>query len=402
MRVINTRSLILAGILSAVAMVGCSKNIKPEVKKPVRLIEIDNPMAALNPIFHMNLSSSGRFGRQDRLHKKDIPALQVAFDDTYLFGATPSGAVEAFEMGHRIWSINVGEPIVSGVAYDQSSHLVLVGTRSGRIVALDGQTGAARWEYNIGSSVRASALIAGNRAILSANDGIIHGLNLQNGTSIWQFGTQSPNISVRGAAKPLRLDGNTVLFGTADGRIHAVSIDQGKPLWTRRVGVAIGGSSVGRMSDVDGTPLVVDNHLYVTSFSGNLTGFDMSTGRTLFSVKGLVTTHALAHQHGVLIGVDADGMIHGFDRQNGTRLWENNALLHRKPTEPVVIGNYIAIGDLEGVVHLFTKEGNLVGRATLKGKNPIVSLTTYGNRLAAQTASGDIAVWELSSFASIF
>lgn len=390
-----TKKLLLVGLVSVFMMAGCGKSTKSESTKPVKLIAIDNPMAMLAPVFATELPTASKFSRQDSLHKKDTPALQVAIDDTHLIGASTSGAVVAFEMGNRTWSVNVGEPIVSGVAYDKASQLAIVGTRSGRVVALDSETGSVRWTQSLGASVLTPALIAGNRVLLSANDGIVYGLNLQNGTPIWQFSTQNPNVSVRGTAKPLRLDGNTALFGTADGRIHAIAIDQGKPLWTRRVGVAIGGNDVGRMSDVDGAPLVVGNRLYVTSFSGNFVGFDMSTGRQLFALRDFVSTHTLAHQNGVLIGVDSKGMLYGFDSQTGARLWENNALKYRKPTSPVAVGDFVAVGDLEGVVHLFNKEGNLVGRTAIKGKNPIISLVAYGKRLSAQTTKGEVAVWQM-------
>lgn len=390
----TTKKLFFTSLVCALALAGCSKAVKPESKKPVALVAIDQQQAKLTPVFVTNLPSSRKFSRQDKLHKKDIPALEVASDDSHLFAAATSGAVEGFEFGKKLWSVNVGEPITSGVAYDRFAQVVLVGTRLGRIVALDAQTGSVRWEQKLGATSIAPALIAGNRVLISANDGVIYGLNLQNGTQIWQFNTQNPAISVRGIAKPLRLDGSTALFGTADGRIHALEIDQGKPLWTRRIGVAIGGSDVGRMSDVDGTPLVVGNYLYVTSFSGNFMGFDMSTGRTLFTIRDFASTHAVAYQNGILAGVDTTGMVHGFNRMGG-RVWQNNALKHRKPTAPVVFGNFFAVGDLEGFVHLFDKEGNLVARTAIKGKNPIISLAVQNGRLIAQTSTGDIVAWEL-------
>lgn len=193
----------------------------------------------------------------------------------------------------------------------------------------------------------------------------------------------------------MRLDGNSALFATADGRIHAVASDSGTPLWTRRVGVAVGGSDVGRMSDIDGTPLVVGNQLYVTSYSGNFAGFDMSTGRTLFTVRDFPTSRAVAHLNGVLVGADTGGIVQGFNAQTGERLWRNNALTHRKPSNPVAIGNFVAVGDYEGVVHLFNATGDLVGRAQSRDKGQITSLQAIGNRLYAQTATGQAMVWQV-------
>lgn len=386
--------LVAVGVAASLAVVGCTRGIEPPSRKPVALVPLAQSQASLQPIFSTQAISGGRFGRSSR-SSDEMLDLQMGVAEDTIIVASSAGVVQAFASGQPAWRVSLDEPIVSGVAFDASSQTALVGTRSGQIVALDGETGAIRWRQTLGASVLTPALIAGNRVLLSANNGILYGLNLQSGAIIWQFSTQKPNISVRGAAKPLRLDANTALFGTADGRIHAVSGDSGRPLWTRRVGVAVGGSDVGRMSDVDGTPLVVGNHLYVTSYSGNLVGFDMATGQVLFAVRDFSSIHPVAHQNGQLVGADSDGMIYGFDATTGERLWQNNALKFRKPSAPVQIGNYVAFGDYEGVVHLFNQAGDIVARTQLAGKGQIVSLQASQNRLYAQSADGQATVWQV-------
>src|SRR5699024_8927980 len=120
----------------------------------------------------------------------------------------------------------------------------------------DTNNGQVKWENKVSGTVLAPALIHNNRVILSANDGIMHGLSLQSGQSIWQFATQTPSISVRGSAKPTLLDNQTALMGGADGRLHAVEIESGIPKWNRRVGIPSGASEIQRMTDIDGTPTV--------------------------------------------------------------------------------------------------------------------------------------------------
>lgn len=374
------------------ALWGCSSSIKPPPKTPVPLVAIDDVQVVLNPIFATKLSVSG-LGQSRALHAKDTPALQVAADEKQYIVANALGKVEAYDAGQTLWSVNLGEPIVSGVSYDKAGQIVLVGTRLGNMIALDSQTGSIRWKQSLESTSLAPALVAGNRVLISANNGIIYGLNLQNGTIIWRFNTQNPMMSVRGTATPLRLDGATALFGTADGRIHALSIDQGRPLWTRRIGVGLGGASLS-LTDVDGTPLVVDNQLYATSVSGHFMGFDMTTGRTLFTVRDFATIHPVVYQQGILMGVSTDGIVYGFNTQTGEKLWQNNALQYRKPTAPVVFGRFVAIGDFEGVIHLFSKEGDVVGRTAIAGKNRIVSLDVQNEKLIAQTHKGDVVAWQ--------
>ncbi len=388
----HTRLLVVAMAVASLSLAGCGKTTKSESKKPAKLVQVESVQAQFSPIFSVELPSAGKLKHRG-VAKKDILRLQVAGDNQFLLAASSSGIVSAYQAGQLAWSADVGEAIVSGVAYDASGQVVVVGTRSGKIIALDSQTGEQRWTQNLGATSLAPALIAGNRVLVSANNGVIYGLNLRTGANVWQFTTQLPNVSVRGMAKPLRLDGSTAVFGTSNGRIHALSIDKGQPLWTRRVGVAIGGSDVGRMSDVDGTPLAVGSYLYVTSFSGNLSGFDMSTGQTMFTVRDFPSVHSVAYQNQTLIGVDIDGVVRGFDALTGGTVWTSDALKYRKLSNPVSVGNYVAIGDYEGVVHLFDSAGAIVGRTKTKGR--VVSLQAQGNELYAQTQEGQVVVWQV-------
>ena len=110
---------------------------------------------------------------------------------------------------------------------------------------------------------------------------------------IWQFGTQNPSLSVRGSATPILLDTKTAIIPTADGRIHALNIDNGSPLWSRRVSMSVGASEIDRLSDIDATPVFVDNMLYVTTYSGQLVAFDMSS-RQLAFVKEIASLKSVA------------------------------------------------------------------------------------------------------------
>ena len=393
----NTTKFAFTVSMLGMLTTGCDHLRKVDtVNKPAALIAVENPVSVLEPIFEAHVdkkSGSSWFGKRGTLSRADVLDLQIAHEDNLVIAASRAGTVTAFVDGSVAWSVMLDEPITSGVAYHHDSRTAVVSTRSGQVVALDADSGAKRWQVGLNATVLTPAIIHTNRILLSANDGVLYGLNLQNGNKVWQFSTQNPAVSVRGAAKPLLLDGKTALFGTADGRIHALNAETGTPLWTRRVGVAIGGSDAKRMSDVDGTPLVVGNRLYVTSVSGSFAGFDMSTGQTMFVNRDFASVHPVAAFGDILVGVDNKGIIYGFNPITGEKLWLNNALTHRKPSNPVVIGEYVAVADYEGVVHLLNLQGNLVGRTNLKNKSRIASLQVQGNRLYAQSVDGQLAIW---------
>ncbi len=377
--------------LSAVALVGCGKGIKAESKKPAKLIKISTPVAVLSPVFSASLDQGRSMMKGSRASKKDVVDLQVAQTGEGLIAASRGGIVSLLNGKQTVWSVDLKEAITSGVASNQSGSVAILGTRSGKVVAINAQTGAIVWEKALPTSSPTPALVTNNRVLLSGNNGTLYGLDLQTGTAMWQFSTQNVDVSVRGAAKPLYLDEQTALFGTADGRIHAINPVSGTPLWTRRVGMATGGSAVERMSDVDGTPLVVGQHLYVTSFSGQLAAFDMSTGRPMF-VGEIPSTKSPTILGETLVVTGVNGDVKAFNRLTGETLWLNENLKHRKLTNPVNVGNYVAVGDYDGVIHLFDVDGNIVSRAETKGQ--LTSLQVNGNRLYAQSASGVVSVWQ--------
>ena len=387
-KTIKTTAMHVAVIaVMATAVVGCNRGIKPVVNDPVKLVQIAQPISVLQPVFSTDVGSK-------KASSKDPLDLQVGYANSQIVTASRGGDLIGFDnAGQRLWSVNVGDQITGGVALDALSQTAIVSTRGGQVMAFDSATGAKRWQTQLSGSVLTPALISSNRVVLSANDGFLHGLSLQNGQSVWQFATQVPAISVRGSAAPTLLDAKTALLATADGRLHAVTIDNGLPQWSRRVGVGAGSSEVERMSDVDGMPIVDKNQLFAISYSGQLLGIDLASRQVLF-VNELASLKSLAVNNQQVIATSLDGKVVAYNRSNGEVLWESEELAYRHLTNPVMIGNYIAVGDFDGVVHLFDPaSGKIVSRVQTKGA--LSSLQVQGSRLLTQSTSGQVAIWQL-------
>lgn len=370
------------------AVIGCNRGIKPVVNDPVKLVQIAEPIRVLQPVFSTDVGNKNA-------SKKDPLDLQVGYANGQIVTASRGGELTGFNStGERIWSVQAGDQITGGVALDALSQTAIVSTRNGQIMAFDSTTGAKRWQQQLSGTVLTSALITNNRVILSANDGFLHGLSLQTGQPVWQFATQVPAISVRGNAAPTLLDSKTALLATADGRLHAVTTENGLPQWSRRVGVGTGSSEVERMSDVDGTPIVDKNQLFAVSYSGQLLGIDLASRQVMF-VKDLASLNALAVNNQQVIATSLDGKVVAYDRNTGEMLWESDELAYRHLTNPAMIGNYIAVGDLDGIVHLFDPaSGKIVSRVETKGA--LRSLQVEGSRLMTQSTSGQVAIWQLA------
>lgn len=386
-----SKGILYTGILLAImSLPACSlfsKAPKPKTYEPTKLTKIQNPVQVLTPIAQINL-------RPKDMKKVLVSDLQPAIDQDRVFAVSASGQVIAYDLTAQrpLWQTPIQEIITGGVAYDPASRTLIVSTRTGKVLALNSDNGQIRWQQTLSGTVLTPALIQKNRVLLSANDGILHGLSLQTGKAIWQFSTQVPNISIRGIARPTLLDQDTALFATADGRIHAITVDAGLPKWSRQIGIATGTTEIEKMRDVDGSPLVDNNTLFAISYSGQLISVDLATRQVNF-VQKAASLKSLTVLNQQVIATTLDGKVVAFDKQSGDPLWQNSDLLYRNLTNPVAVGRYIAVGDFEGKVHLIDPlSSQIVSRVSSQGA--LSQLIVSGNRLTTQSHNGQVSVWQ--------
>lgn len=135
---------------------------------------------------------------------------------------TKSNALDG-KTGAKKWEFETGESefgIVSSPAIG-SDGTVHVGSGDGRLYALDGITGAKKWAFKSGDPVISSPAIGKDGTVFLGSGGhLIHALNGKTGEQIWIFLTggavsTSPAIGANG----------TVYFGSWDQKVYAVKTD---------------------------------------------------------------------------------------------------------------------------------------------------------------------------------
>ena len=91
-------------------------------------------------------------------------------------------------------------------------------------------------------------------------------------------------------------------------------------------------------------------------------------------------------------GLRIDGEVVAFDRFTGDQLWKNDDLKYRGLTNPVTIGQHIAVGDKQGVIHVLNASGQIISRVSTKGE--LTSLSVVNNRLYAQSTDGIVSIYQ--------
>ena len=94
---------------------------------------------------------------------------------------------------------------------------------------------------------------------------------------------------------------------------------------------------------------------------------------------------------------DADSEVWALDRRSGGSLWKQDALRRRALTGPVVIGDYVGVGDFEGYLHLLSRlDGSIAGRVRVDSDGIAAApVAVFGERLLVLGAGGTLALYQL-------
>ncbi len=171
-------------------------------------------------------------------------------------------------------------------------------------------------------------------------------------------------MSLRGASAPVLAD-DKAIAGYANGKLVALSIIDGKLMWERSVAVPRGRTELDRLVDIDSDPVVMNNTVYVVAYHGRLVALSLDDGTILWA-------HDMSSRSGLDVAVgdavyvsDDEGNVWALQDGSGDSLWRQTRLLRRKLTAPVVVGDDVIVGDLEGYVHWISRQD---GRFTARVK----------------------------------
>lgn len=222
-------------------------------------------------------------------------------------------------------------------------------------------------DAGIGSLI-AAPVIAGGKIYTISGAAEVRALSAKNGETLWQ--KMIPDVRddhAEMAGSGLAYDGGQLYATTSAGHVIALDASNGKILWTRNLGVP-----------VRAAPLVVKEHLYVTTTSNTLYEINTADGTLGWNHAGIQEATSFL---GMAPPVDAgeviivpysSGEIFGLRAFNGRMVWEEN-LASAKRT-----GTLPAMADIQG------------------------HLVRDGDRLYAASHSGRLVALDIRSGARIF
>lgn len=322
-----------------------------EVNPPTPLVTIDTEVE-LRREWSVNIGNG-----QGENYTEITPAI----NNGVIYAASENGSVVAIDIasGNTVWRSRLDSAITGGVG--ASNGLVMVATEEAEVVALDQDNGEVKWSHAVSSEVLSAPQTNGDVVVAQTVDDKLVALNAGDGEQRWIYETTQPALTLRGSSKPV-ITSDSVIAGFSNGTLVAVSADAGVYRWEERVAVPEGEYDIDRVIDVDGDLLVDGGRILAASYQGNLMAFEITSGRVVWRLEAS-SYHGMAQGFGNIYYCDDKSQVNAIKDNSEEVVWENSDLINREITAPTSIGNYVAVADFEGYVHLLSQiDGRIVGR----------------------------------------
>lgn len=311
----------------------------------------------------------------------------------HLFAVDTDGRVVAIQAdnGETAWKTRLDSQVSAGPAVDDN--VVVVATHGARLFGINANNGKQLWQINLPNQVIAVPLVDNDRVFVKTIDGKLLALNAANGKTLWMYDHGAPLMAVHGNSAPVMSD-NRLIVGFADGKLAALDSNNGRLIWESVAAMPGGMSDVERITDIDATPLVVGNTLYVTTYQGKLLAINAHNGNLIWSTDAAVDRDVAANQNHLFI-TDLSSHVFSFDRFDGKKGWEQSQLEGRHLTAPVLMGQWLIVGDEEGYLHwLSQRDGSLLARVRADKSGISVKPLVMGNRLYVLTNKGKLYLFQ--------
>ena len=366
------RSLLTPLVLcTALLVAACAGG--PEKPKPAEL----GPNAAL---INVRLAWSAKAGQVN------FP-LDVKVTGNTVTLASSDGTVASVDAttGQDLWRGQVGSPIEAGAGSD--GRIAAVVTLGNDLVVLE--RGREIWREPLGALAYTAPLVAGARVFVAKADRSVVAFDGQSGRKLWSYARPGEQLLALGQAGALLAVGDTLVVGVS-GRLVGLNPQNGSVRWEAAIANPRGTNDVERLVDIVGRVSREAGVVCARAFQSAVGCVDAARGAVLWS-KPAVGAQGVHGDGESVFGTESDGKVIAWRRADGERVWVSERLKNRGLSAPLALGQSVAVGDAQGMLHFLSKQdGTLLARVATDGSAIVAAPVLAGNTLVVVTRNGGV------------
>ena len=324
---------------------------------------------------------------QESVGKGDGFVFYPAVVGNSVYAASRKGEIVRIDEGRVVWTIKTEQTLSGGVGANSS--IVVVGGSKGDILAFKATDGQPLWSAKASSEILAPPAVDQGLVLVRSGDNRLAAYDELSGQRKWIFQRPTPALSLRTSAPPL-IDEKFAFVGFPAGKLIAVNLANGTPVWDGTVALPKGSTELDRVADITSLPVLLGENLCAVAYQGRVSCFDLKSGNLIWA-SPMSSSVGIAMDMRYLFVTDDKSAVHALDMATGATVWKQDKLSLRQVGAPVILGRYVVVADVEGIVHFLSREdGAFVGRVSTDGGAILAPLQHQNDRLIVQTAKGGI------------
>jgi outer membrane protein assembly factor BamB len=274
--------------------------------------------------------------------------------------------------------------------------IIYVGTRDGRVVAINSSTQSQQWDYTITSTtIYTTPIVDGDLVYVGTYSGQVYALTTAQGTDRWVYPRTGSIGAIVGS---LVIANETIYISSSDGRVYALDTAYGDLKW----------KSEPVADKLWTSPTVIGDTLYVSTFDGHIYALSVETGEKLdwsFESQAGFACSPVIYEDTIFVG-SFDRHLYAVKIGSDVPMWR---FPQEKPADnwfwasPIVNEGIVYAGCLDGKLYAINattgKEIWSYMTKDQEGKpSPIISSPVLmGNFLIVTNESGTVYVFDLSA-----
>jgi len=336
---------------------------------------------------------------ENKVGDNEVNNFNLVFSEEFVIAATSDGSVRKMKInsGETVWKKEFSQKIMIGVGGNIENILFIA--EDGYLWCLDGK-GEAIWKIFVDGEALTTPVINNDKAYVRlANYGILQ-VDLKQGDVDWRYIHASPSLTFNGTSSLAFSDG-IIYGGFGAGKLVAIHQKSGAFMWEATISQIKGVTDIERLNDVLSQPLINNREIYAASTSGDLTAIDRRNVNTIWTRKISSFKNLAFDGFDIYLAHKSDSL-YSLDSKNGKTNWRNADLQYRRVTNPIITGDYVAVGDFDGYIHLLNIEsGAIEGRAQITSNVPIgKNIHSMGNdKIIGMDMDGNVFYMQVRNIA---
>lgn len=207
-------------------------------------------------------------------------------------------------------------PIANGV--EPSAALIkdrlFVGASDGNFYSITASTGEIQWSFPTKSENLSAPLLDEGIVYFMAGNNVFFALDAATGRQIWLYSRQDTSqFSIRGGSQAALKNG-TLYVGFSDGSLVALNAKTGTVGWELQL------NRNKKFRDIDATPVIDDNQLYIAGYDDKIYCVSLDKGEVLWRVDGGGYS-AVTLAGDKLFYPTTNGEVWALKKSNGDKIW---------------------------------------------------------------------------------